>query len=55
MKTNLVQITTMITQDQYNELHQMSYKGKKKDKKPTDESFSEIIRRVIQEGIERGK
>lgn len=54
-KDEMIRITTHITQDQYDKLHQMSYKGKKKDKKPTDESFSEIIRRVIQEGIERGK
>lgn len=45
----LKQITTYIGEKQYNNLQQHSYKGKKKDRKEGDLTFSEHLRKAIKE------
>lgn len=47
MKTNMVCIHTNITQHQYDQLQKQSYKGKKKDKKTNEKTFSEHFREAI--------
>lgn len=47
MKVKMVQITTNISQYQYDQLQKQSHKGKKKDKKPNELTFSEHFREAI--------
>lgn len=49
----LIRITTYIGEEQYKNIQEHSYKGKKKDQKENELTFSEHLRKAIEE-YERG-
>lgn len=49
----MIQITTHIEDKQYHTLQKHSYKGKKKDQKQGQLTFSEHLRKAIEEYNER--